>query len=88
MTQFIMWPKSINVKFRASYLAKTGEKIQDTPLESEDDLSYMVGSSRVSEKQLDELKNDIAITTEPGAIKTRKSVYPDEWAGKIENLEL
>ena len=87
MTQFITWPKTIDEKFRAAYLAKTGEKIQDTPLESEDGLSYLVGSSRVSQEQLDELKADIAITIKPDDIKARKDSSPDGWVGRIENYE-
>lgn len=75
MTQFITWPKTINTKFRTAYLAKTGEKIQDTPLESEDGLSYMVGSSRVSENQLDELKID-------ADIDTNKNIPPVNWVSK------
>jgi len=82
MTQFIIWPKVIDVKFRAAYLAKTGEKIQDNPHESEDGLSYMVGSSRVTQKQLDELKADTAITSKPDDIKTRKDLHPDGWIKK------
>lgn len=77
MTQFITWPKTIDAKFRVAYLDKTGEKIQDTPLESEDGLSYMVGSSRVTEKQLDELKVDEEITT-------NKDSFPVGWVTKIE----
>ena len=78
---FITWPKTIDTKFRAAYLAKTGEKIQDTPLESEDGLSYMVGSSRVTEKQLDELKADGTIA-KSGDIRTRQDVEPDGWIEK------
>ncbi len=80
MTQFITWPKTIDAKFRAAYLAKTGEKIQDNPMESADGLSYMVGSSRVSEKQLDELKVDEDIIT-------NKNVAPTGWKPKIEIVE-
>ena len=82
MTHFITWHTTIDAKFRAAYLAKTGEKIQDNPQESEDGLSYMVGSSRVTQKQLDELKEDTAITTKPDDIKTRKDLHPAEWIEK------
>ena len=75
MTHFIMWPKSIDVKFRAAYFAKIEEKIQDIPLESEDGLSYMVGSSRVSENQLNELKID-------ADIDTNKNIPPVNWVSK------
>ena len=75
MTQFITWSKSIDIKFRAAYIAKTGEKIQDIPLESEDGLSYMVGSSRVSENHLDELKVDVEINT-------NKNTPPVNWVSK------
>lgn len=84
MTYFIQWKKTIDAKFRAAYLTKTGEKIQDTPLESEDGLSYMVGSSRVSQKQLDELKIDPEITTKPEDIKTNKDTSPAGWIQKSE----
>lgn len=79
MTQFIQWEKAIDTKFRVAYLAKTGEKIQDTPLESEDGLSYMVGSSRVSQKQLDELEAQADIT-----IETQKETHPAGWIQKSE----
>lgn len=82
MTHFIVWPKTIDAKFRAAYFAKTGEKIQNNPHESEDGLSYMVGSSRVTQKQLDELKADTSITTKPDDIKTRKDAHPAGWIKK------
>lgn len=75
MTYFIQWKKTIDAKFRAAYLAKTGEKIQDNPMESEDGLSYMIGSSRVSENQLDELKVDVEINT-------NKNTPPVNWVFK------
>ena len=83
MTQFIIWLKKDDVNFRAAYLAKTGEKIQKTPAESEDGLSYMAGSWRVSEKHLDELKADRDISTD-GDIKTQKDTPPDGWVKKVE----
>lgn len=83
MTQFITWPKTIDTKFRAAYLAKTGEKIQDTPLESEDGLSYMVGSSRCTDQHLSELKVDTEITAKADDIKTNKDAYPDGWVQKV-----
>ena len=86
MTQFITWLKIIDTKFRAAYLAKTEEKIQDIPLESEDGLSYMVGSSRVTQKQLDELKSDTNITENPDDISTRKNLPPVGWVQKHEEL--
>ena len=86
MTQFITWPKTIDAKFRAAYLAKTGEKIQDNPLESEDGLSYMVGSSRVSQKQLDELKIDTKITVKIDDIVTQKDTPPVGWVIKEEAI--
>ena len=55
MTQFIIWPKTIDISFRADYLTEVGEKIQDSPLESNDDLSYLIGSSRVIQTNLDNL---------------------------------
>ena len=85
MTQFIIWPKTIDTKFRAAYLIKTGEKIQQNPLESEDGLSYMVGSWRVSEKYLDELKVDTDITSKPDDIKTNTE-WPVDWVTKAEEI--
>lgn len=64
-----------NTTLLGDFHKTTGEKIQDTPLESEDDLSYMVGSSRVSEKQLDELKVDVEINT-------NKNTPPVNWVSK------
>ncbi len=87
MTHFITWPKTIDAKFRAAYLAKTGEKIQDNLMESEDDLYYMVGSSRVTQKQLDELKVDTSITAKPDDIKTQKDVPPSGWVPKVAEEE-
>ena len=83
MVQFIMWSKTIDVKFRDAYYTKTGEKIQKNPIESEDGLSYMVGSSRVSQVQLDELQSDIEITTKETDIKTRKNIEPSDWVAKV-----
>ena len=87
MTQYITWPKTIDTKFRAAYLAETGEKIQDNPLESEDGLSYMVGSSRVLQSQIDTLKADTNITAKPDDIATRKNLPPAGWVAKVETLE-
>lgn len=85
MIQYIMWPKTIDAKFRAAYLAKTGEKIQDDPMESEDGLSYMVGSSRVTEQQLSELKVDTDITDKLEDIKTSGNTEPKEWMAQLVN---
>ena len=81
MTHFIMWPKTIDAKFRAAYLAKTGEKIQDVPLESEDGLSYMVGSSRATQTQLDSLK---IVHTD---LATNADSKPAGWVLKVEILQ-
>jgi len=88
MTQYIMWLKEDNIKVRAAYKETTksaslpdGENIQDKPLESEDGLSYMVGSHRVTEKQLSELKADGAVA-KTGDIKTRKDSPPAGWIEK------
>ena len=81
-----MWPKTIDAKFRAAYLARTGEKIQDLPPESEDGHSYMVGSSRVLQSQIDELKADTNITITPSDITVRKSLPPVGWIQKPETL--
>lgn len=61
MTTYIRWPKSIDADFRAKYLAATGEKIQNRPMESEDGTEYMVGSSRIIEGQKNTLKADTSI---------------------------
>jgi len=83
---FIMWPKAKDKEVRASYVAKTseglkdgevGERIQDNPTESADGLYYMVGSDRITEKQLDELKAEFP------EIKTGSNVAPSEWVYKI-----
>ena len=73
MIQFITWPKTIDVKFRAAYLAETGEKIQNTPLESSDGLYYLVGSSRATSAHL---ANLAAIHTE---METNKGSEPASW---------
>lgn len=86
MTHFIQWEKKIDAKFRAAYLTKTGEKIQIFPGESKDGLSYLVGSSRVTQKQLDELKADTAISANPDAIKTNKNTPPAGWITKEEEI--
>ncbi len=83
MTQFIQWLKKDDAKFRAAYLTKTGEKIQDKPAESEDGLSYMVGSWRATEQQLTELKADKDIAND-GDIITRENVSPVGWVRKVE----
>jgi len=70
----IRWPKKDDAKFRPAYLAVTGEHIQETPEESEDGLSYMVGTWRATDEQLTELKADRAITDKADDIKTS-----DEW---------
>jgi len=54
--QYIVWPKKIDADFRIDYLQETGEYIQNNPMESSDGLSYMVGSSRATQAQLDKLK--------------------------------
>ena len=83
-----MWPKEIDKQFRAAYLEKTGEHIQDQPLESEDGLSLMVGSSRVTDQQLAELKADSAISPDPKAIRTDINKEPLEWAAKKSRVSL
>lgn len=73
MTQFIMWPKTIDEDFRVDYLAETGEKIQTHPLESDDGLSYLVGSNRATSTNL----SNLAIThTE---IETNENSPPVSW---------
>jgi len=77
------WLKADDAKFRAAYLAKNGEEsIQANPLESEDGLTYQAASSRVTQKQLDELKADRNISKE-GDIKTRLGSSPDGFILKI-----
>lgn len=76
--QRIMWPKTIDVAFRRDYLQETGEYIQNNPLESEDGLSYMVGSSRATQIQLDSLK------TTHTDLTTNAGVEPAGWIAKVE----
>lgn len=82
--QFIVWLKKDDVAFRAAYLAKTGEKIAAYPQESEDGLSCMTGSWRVSEQQLDELKADTKVFTKPSDLVTNKNAAPVGWVRKAE----
>lgn len=79
MSKFIMWPKTIDTEFRAAYLLEVGEKIQDTPLESNDGLSYMIGSSRATDGQVTTIKNDTNVTSDPNDIKTNDGTPPVEW---------
>ena len=79
--QYIMWPKTIDVDLRKDYLQETGEKIQDNPLESEDGLSYMVGSSRATQPQLDSLKVTHTDLT------TNADSEPAGWVLKVEALQ-
>ena len=88
MMIFIRWLKTDDEKFRAAYLEKTktpelpeGEKIQATALEEENGLYYMVSSWRVTDKQLTELKDDRAVTTKKGDLKTG-AVWPSDWITK------
>lgn len=57
MTLFIKMPKQNPhlEGFKADYLATTGEKIQDTPLENDQGTHYLVGSSRLTQEHADEL---------------------------------
>lgn len=76
--QYIIWPKTIDVAFRKDYLQETGEYIQNNPLESEDGLSYMVGSSRATQIQLDSLK------TTHTDLATNADSKPAGWVLKVE----
>jgi len=51
---YIIWNKNINESFRISYFLEVGENIQNNPHETE--TQYMVGSSRITQKNMDELK--------------------------------
>jgi len=81
MTQFIQWNKTIDAAFRAAYLAKTGEKIQNTPMDSEDGLTYLVGSDRATQAQIDELKTDY-----PDDLFTSVDTPPAGWVQKVEEI--
>jgi len=76
--QFIMWPKTIDTAFRSDYLQEVGEYIQNTPPESEDGLSYLVGSNRATQAQLDNLK-----TTYTDLV-TNEDSEPAGWVPKVE----
>jgi hypothetical protein len=78
MTQFIMWPKTIDAAFRTAYLTETGENIQSVPLESSDGLSYMVGSDRATQAQIDNLKGTYT------ELKTGPDTPPVEWVPQTE----
>lgn len=76
-TRYLKWAKTADVAFRADYLVKTGEKIQNTPLESDDDLYYMVGSDRVIAEHITELEIDY-----PNDLETNVDAPPINWVPK------
>lgn len=55
MTIFFTWPTLIDVEFRPAYLAETGEEIEEFPKEV--DNKFIVGSSRVTKKNIDNLSD-------------------------------
>jgi len=81
-TTFMMWPVECDAKFRPVYFAKTGETIADSSPLNKDETHYMAGSSRVTQKWVNELLADRAVCVD-GDIKTRKGIAPVEWAEKI-----
>lgn len=54
MTKFVIWNRADDEAFRTAYLAVVGEEIQESPAEAGD--SYMVGSSRITAEQFEELQ--------------------------------
>lgn len=49
--------------FKARYLELTGEKIQDSPLENEQETHYLVGSSRLTQEKADQLTSEFPPVT-------------------------
>lgn len=80
-SKFITWQKTDDVKFRPWYLSVTDEHIQANPPESADGLSYMVGSSRVTDQELIELRADRTITAKTSDIKIDYE-WPVTWQAK------
>jgi len=82
----IMWPVADDIKFRAAYINCSGERIQDNAPISEDGKTYSVGSWRITDECLNELKADRTISKD-GDIKTNKGNDPIEFIRKIELIE-
>ena len=79
--QFITWPKTADAAFRTAYAAKTGEYVQDNPLESSDDLSYMISTTSATQQEVNELKADTGIAP-AGDVKSRPGLPPIGWIAK------
>lgn len=77
MTLYIKMPKNNPFfnNFKADYLATTGEKIQDSPAENEQGTHYLVGSSRLTQEQADEL-----VSRNPSV--TIMNSWPNGWVTK------
>jgi len=75
------WPVTCDTKFRAVYFTRTGETIADSSALNEAGTHYIAGSSRVTQKWIDELLADRTVCAE-GDIKTRKGTEPADWVRK------
>ena len=56
--------------FKARYLELTGEKIQNDPLENDQETHYLVGSSRLTQEIADQLISEFPMVTIANAIPT------------------
>lgn len=80
MTIYVKIPKVDLASFKPAYLALVGETIQSQPLENTEETHYLVGSSRVTQAQIDSLVNDY-----PDVSYTSDN-YPQGWVTKGEEL--
>lgn len=68
MTKFVIWEIVDDEAFRAAYLSAVGEEVQSHPAEA--DGLYMVGSSRITEEQFEQIQAEF-----PSAIM--QDEYPE-----------
>lgn len=62
MITFIIWNKLDDTAFRSRYFEITGEAVQDYPQEGM--TQYMIGSSRITQEQLETLQGEFLINTD------------------------
>lgn len=62
MTDYISWLKTNDAAFRADYFEKTGEKIQDDPIDA--GTHWQVGSTRLTPDMITELKKTVSVKAE------------------------
>lgn len=74
---FIQWPKTEDRAFRTFYKENTGETIQDYPIEHLSGETFLIGTNRVSDKQLKLLTDKF-----PAITATKE--FPIVWASKEE----